>query len=146
MSCPKLKMIIHAFVSSRLESSNALYTRLSKTSLERLQIVQNAVARLLTKSSKFSHANPILMQLHWLPVYFTVQFKILWELFMDRHQVISQGFCTHMSPRSCDQALLMVPPPPFWIISICSIRQTYLCDYSISQWRIDRIPDYKNIS
>lgn len=76
MKSPKLEMIIHAFVSSRLEYSNALYTRLSKTSLEQLQIVQNAVARLLTKSSKFPHATTILMQLHWLPVYFRVQFKI----------------------------------------------------------------------
>ena len=39
--------VIHAFVSTRLDYCNALYAGLNKTSLARLQLVQNAVARLL---------------------------------------------------------------------------------------------------
>ncbi|KAF7650612.1 hypothetical protein LDENG_00122950 [Lucifuga dentata] len=50
-------MVIHAFISSRLDYCNSLFTCLSKTSLNRLQTVQNAAARLLTKArrSRYSH-------------------------------------------------------------------------------------------
>ncbi|KAF7651145.1 hypothetical protein LDENG_00115480 [Lucifuga dentata] len=40
-------MIIHAFVSSHLDYCNSLFTCLSKASLDRLQAVQNAAAKLL---------------------------------------------------------------------------------------------------
>lgn len=39
VSRPKLEMIIHALVSSRLDYCNALYTCLSKASKERLQVL-----------------------------------------------------------------------------------------------------------
>lgn len=39
VSRPKLEMIIHALVSSRLDYCNALYTCLSKAPKERLQVL-----------------------------------------------------------------------------------------------------------
>ena len=39
--------------------------------------MQNAAARLLTSSSKYSHITPVLKELHWLPVRFRIHFKIL---------------------------------------------------------------------
>ncbi|KAF7653646.1 hypothetical protein LDENG_00080230 [Lucifuga dentata] len=44
-----MKIIIHAFISSRLDYCNSLFTCLNKTSLHRLQTVQNAAVQLLTK-------------------------------------------------------------------------------------------------
>lgn len=62
MSHHEMEILIHAFASSRLDYCNALYTSLTKSSLQDLQSVHNAAAaRLLTKSSKFSHATPLLM-------------------------------------------------------------------------------------
>lgn len=52
VSPAELEKIVHAFVSSRLDYCNALFTSLDKLSLSRLQAIQNAAARLLTCSSK----------------------------------------------------------------------------------------------
>ncbi|KAF7647374.1 hypothetical protein LDENG_00173240 [Lucifuga dentata] len=56
-------MVIHAFISSRLDYCNSLFTCLNKTSLNRLQTVQNAAARLLTKTILHGQAPPYLVDL-----------------------------------------------------------------------------------
>ena len=48
LSRADLEMVLHAFISSRLDFSNSLFTCFNNCSLKRLQIVQNAAARLLT--------------------------------------------------------------------------------------------------
>ena len=74
-------MIICAFVSSQLVYCDSLYTGLSKSSLDHLQMAQNAAVRPLTKSSEWSHVTPILLSFHWLPIKFTLQFEILVIIF-----------------------------------------------------------------
>ncbi len=81
----EMELIIHAFISSCLDYCNSLFTCLSKTSLNCLQVVQNAAAKLLTKSSKRSLVTPILISLHWLPIRFRIQFKILMITFRALH-------------------------------------------------------------
>ena len=44
--------------------------------ISRLQRVQNCLARVVTKASRFSRSVPILKQLHWLLVKFRIHFKI----------------------------------------------------------------------
>ncbi len=44
--------IIHAFVSSRIDYCNSVYIGISQGRLSRLQLVQNAAARLLTRTKK----------------------------------------------------------------------------------------------
>ena len=65
-----------ALVSSRLDYCNSLFLSLTNFELRRLQLVQNSLCRVVTGSSKFSHINPQLKKLHWLPVRYRVQFKI----------------------------------------------------------------------
>ena len=72
-----LERIIHAFITSRLDYCNSLYVGLDKSSIQRLQLVQNAAARLLTKTKKRDHITPTLRLLHWLPVCHRIVFKIL---------------------------------------------------------------------
>ena len=69
--------LIHAFISTRLDYCNALYTGINHASLARLQLVQNAAACLLTRTRKRDHITPILASLHWLPVHFRIHFKML---------------------------------------------------------------------
>lgn len=64
-------------MTSRLDYCNSLYLGLPSTLLLRLQTVQNAVARLLTGTRKFSSIIPVLAGLHWLPIKYCIQFKIL---------------------------------------------------------------------
>uniref|UniRef100_A0A3Q3BY54 Reverse transcriptase domain-containing protein n=1 Tax=Haplochromis burtoni TaxID=8153 RepID=A0A3Q3BY54_HAPBU len=72
LSRQHLETVIHAFISSRLDYCNALYVGVRQSLLSRLQLVQNAAARLLTGTRKRMHITPVLASLHWLPVSFRV--------------------------------------------------------------------------
>ncbi len=77
--------VIHAFITSRLDYCNSLYFGIGKTALSRLQRVQDAAARLLTRTKKWDHITPVLCSLHWLPVHCPVNFKILLLVFKSLH-------------------------------------------------------------
>ncbi len=47
------------------------------SSINELQIVQNAAARVLTRSRKYDNFAPILQSLHWLPIKFCISYKII---------------------------------------------------------------------
>ena len=66
----------NALVSSRLDYCNSLFLSLTDFELRRLQLVQNSLCRVVTRSSKYSHSTPQLKKLHWLPVKYRIQFKI----------------------------------------------------------------------
>ncbi len=68
--------VINVFVTSRLDYCNSLYCVLPQMGIYRLQVVQNASAKLLTETKKRDHISPILACLHWLPVKFRIDFKI----------------------------------------------------------------------
>ncbi len=69
--------LVHAFMTSRLDYCNALLGGCPTASINKLQIVQNAAARVLTRSRKHDHITPILQSLHWLPIKFCITYKIL---------------------------------------------------------------------
>ena len=69
-------LLANALVSSRLDYCNSLFLSLTDFELKRLQLVQNSLCRVVTRSSKYSHITPQLKKLHWLPVKYTIQFKI----------------------------------------------------------------------
>ena len=62
------EILVHALVISRLDYANALLYGISNTSLERIQKVQNAAARIVTLTRKRDHITPVLYKLHWLPI------------------------------------------------------------------------------
>lgn len=72
-----LEKLIHVFVTSRLDYCNSLYFGLHSALLHRLQTVQNAAASILTRTRKFARITPVLADLHWLPIKYRIQFKIL---------------------------------------------------------------------
>ena len=45
--------------------------------MRKLQVVQNAAARLLTGVRKYQHISSTLAALHWLPIRFCIDFKVL---------------------------------------------------------------------
>ncbi len=69
--------IVHAFMTSRLDYCNALLGGCPASSINKLQIVQNAAARVLTRSRKYDHITPIVQSLHWLPIKFCISYTIL---------------------------------------------------------------------
>ncbi len=81
LSHQDLEKAIHAFISSRLDYCNALYVGLNQSLISRLQLVQNTAARFLTGTSRREHITPVLSSLHWLPVRFRIDFKLLLFVF-----------------------------------------------------------------
>ncbi|KAI2647110.1 putative RNA-directed DNA polymerase from transposon BS [Labeo rohita] len=69
--------LVHAFMTSGLDYFNALLGGCPASSINKLQIVQNAAARVLTRSRKYDHITPILKSLHWLPIRFRISYKIV---------------------------------------------------------------------
>ncbi|KAL0148905.1 hypothetical protein M9458_055709 [Cirrhinus mrigala] len=74
---PQGSVLVHAFMTSRLDYCNALLGGCPASLINKLQIVQNAAARVLTRSRKYNHITPILKSLHWLPIRFCISYKIL---------------------------------------------------------------------
>ena len=116
VSYSHLEMIIHAFISSRLDYCNSVLTCLNKSSLDRLQFIQNTAARLLTRSSRRCHITPVLASLHWLPVAFRIHFKVLVLTFRALHGQAPVYLTDLLKPyvpsrtlRSSDQGLLVIP-------------------------------------
>ena len=85
-SMQSTKTRVHAFVSSRLDYWNSLIFGLPKYQLDRLQKVQNAVARVILQITKFDSITPALVDLHRLPESFTVECKLLF-LFVIRYTI-----------------------------------------------------------
>ena len=56
MSKDDLEKLIHAFISSRVDYCNGLFTGLpKKTTLNSFKMIQNAAARVLTKTKRTDH-------------------------------------------------------------------------------------------
>ena len=81
LSKDNTKTLIHAFISSRVDYCNSLLYGLPEYQLNKLQRVQNMCARLICNESKLCHITPLLVDLHWLPVKFRIEFKILLIVF-----------------------------------------------------------------
>ncbi len=63
-------------ISFGLGYCNSLFSCLNKSSQHCLQTVQNAAAKLLSQSNRWSHITPVSISLHF-PSNFRIRFKIL---------------------------------------------------------------------
>ncbi len=107
---------LHMFITSCLDYCNSLYFGVDWSLLCRVQLVQNAVARLLTGKRQRDHITPVLASPHWLPISFRIQFKILLLVFKTLHGLVPPYLCEllhlHAPVRvlwSIHQMLLDVP-------------------------------------
>ena len=69
--------IAASIVHSKLDYCNSLYYNLPKSQINRLQQIQNCLARTVVKASKSSFVTPILRSLHWLKINERIEYKLL---------------------------------------------------------------------
>ena len=69
------KQIAVALVTSKLDYCNSPLHEIPAKFLQKLQRVQNCLARVVTKAPRFCHSIPLLKSLHWLPIKFRIQSK-----------------------------------------------------------------------
>ena len=77
LSQESARTLVHAFIIGRIDYCNSLLFGLPSVHLLKLQRLQNAAARLISNVPRYSHITPVLCSLHWLPVKFRIDFKIL---------------------------------------------------------------------
>ena len=93
-------LLASALVSSKLDYCNSLFYNLPDKSLNRLQLVQNALARVVVPSVRRNHhITPTLRQLHWLPIQKRITFKIAFITFKTLHHKQPAYLAELLTPR-----------------------------------------------
>jgi len=77
LSTEATKKLVQTLVISRLDYCNSLLYGINEGLLNKLQRVQNAAARLISKTSKYDHITPVLLNLHWLKIRQRIKYKLL---------------------------------------------------------------------
>ena len=115
LSKESTEILIHAFVSSKLDHCNSLLYGLPAYQLAKLQVLQNTAARVVSLTRKYDHITPVLESLHWLPVKFRIVFKVLLLAYKALNGMappyLSDMLCYRLysrSLRSASQKLLVV--------------------------------------
>ena len=100
---------------SRLDYCTAVLYGLPDAQLQKLQLVQNAAARLVTGTHRREHITPVLFALYWLPIRQRIQFKLVLLVYRCTHQFAPAYLIDLVVPyvparslRSAEQNLLTV--------------------------------------
>ena len=70
-------IIATSLVQSKLDYCNSLYLNLPSRHTDKLQVIQNNMARAITCTRKFDHITPTLHSLHWLKINQRIHYKII---------------------------------------------------------------------
>ena len=63
-------------VGSHLDYCNSILYKTMKANVTKLQRVQNSLADVVLQMPRRAHADDLLAQLHWLPVSYSIEYKI----------------------------------------------------------------------
>ena len=108
--------LANSLVSSKLDYCNSLYNGISQANLNKIQRIQNTLARVVPNTSKFEHITPILKKLHRLPIKQRIDYNYSVFLHIKRFKFSNLpiftivSFPSHsLSTRSSDSSVLSIP-------------------------------------
>ena len=88
------------------------------------QRVQNAAARLIMDIPKFSHVQPVLYELHWLPIAYRINLKILILTFKSIHGLAPSYLCDLIKVKQ-ESSYSLRPKSLLWAVPRKIIRPTF---------------------
>ena len=112
------RMLACSIVGARLDYCNSVLHGAPTSSIQKLQRVQNSLARVVLQQPRMSHARPLLKSLHWLPVCQRIEFKVAALVYKIRstshpaylHSLLSNRISgSSATLRSASRPLLHVP-------------------------------------
>ena len=113
-------------------SCNSILHDIPNREINKLQNVQNYLARVVTRSPRFCSVTPLLKSLHWFPVQFRIKYKICTLTFKVIHRPTCQPVYLHnlLKPsnrtrylRSSDDDQLVVPRvSSVWVKGLFGLR------------------------
>ena len=94
------KTLVHALVISRVDYGNALLYGITDRLLHRLEMIQHSAARIIMciKRHDRQSITAVLRQLHWLPVKWPINYKIVVLVFRALHGLAPAYVSTLITP------------------------------------------------
>ena len=97
------ELLVHVLFISRLDYGNSLLYGLPDVLLDKLQRAQNAAARVVLKTSRYDHVTPMLETLHWVPVRYRIQYKIILTTYKASH-LLAPSYLSNLFLSSTSQS------------------------------------------
>ena len=87
----------------------AVFARLHpEVLLHTLQTIQNGVARLVSGTHERDHITPVLFKLHWLPVRYRMEFKLLVLVYLAVHHLGPGYLASPVTPYCKDPTAIII--------------------------------------
>ena len=87
LSYDRTKHIVQSVIMSRIDYCNSLLYGIPEVHLGKLQRMQNSAARLISFTSRYDHITPVLIDLHWLSVPYSITYKVAVMTFKAVHNL-----------------------------------------------------------
>jgi hypothetical protein len=97
LTISQCETLVHAFVTSKIDNCNSILINMNKKEINRFQKLQNSCARIISNVNYRQHMTPILASLHWLPVQYRIQFKLLLFAFKCIHNLAPSYLCSSLT-------------------------------------------------
>jgi len=111
------KTIATTLITSRLDYCNSLLYNIASKGILKLQCVQNYLARVVTRSPRFSYSVPLLKSLHQI----RVQSRIIFKLCAIAYQTLSSGEPSYLF------SMLSLAPSIIWISFVACFQGYNSC-------------------
>ena len=95
---PATEKMIYSAMTSRLDYCNSLLYGINGYLVSHLQRCQINAARIVSLRRKYDHITPVLKDLHWLPVEYRINYKILFLAYKVQHGMAPPHLSSLLSP------------------------------------------------